>query len=149
MRGRSSSFTASLSSAEHSTSIPTVSNGPMTPSEKHWPVRADVSGFWLMEMVAGRELREGRRVTFDEIAGATRNHRTTLSQIANRQGYNITTANLGQLCQFFGCGLDQLADHAFGWLIWPGWQDRWRLGLGRVAGGMIGQHGPGRTDRPG
>lgn len=65
--------------------------------------------FRLKELIAEHEFQAGRRVTLDEIAKATGIHRTTLSKIANIRGYNTTTNNLDQLCEFFGCRLEDLA----------------------------------------
>ncbi len=66
--------------------------------------------FRLKELIAEKEFREGRRVTLDEIAGATNIHRTTLSKIANKKGYNTTTDNLDQICRFFGCQIQDLVE---------------------------------------
>lgn len=65
--------------------------------------------FRLKELIAEKEFREGRRITYDEIAGATGIHRTTLSKIANQKGYNTTTDVLDKLCGYFGVGVDQVA----------------------------------------
>jgi putative transcriptional regulator len=67
--------------------------------------------FFLKERVSDLEFREGRRVTLDEIAKATGIHRTTLSKIANKKGYNCTTDNLDKLCGFFGCRIEELAEY--------------------------------------
>jgi len=56
-------------------------------------------------------------VTLDEVARATGIHRTTLSKIANRKGYNCTTDNLDKLCAYFGCRIEELAEHI---LLTPG-----------------------------
>jgi len=65
----------------------------------------------LKELVADREFREGRRVTLEEVASVTGIHRTTLSKIANKRGYNTTTENLDRLCKFFECRLEQLVEY--------------------------------------
>lgn len=67
--------------------------------------------FLLKERISDLEFREKRRVTLDEIAKATGIHRTTLSKVANRTGYNCTTDNLDKLCAFFGCRIEELAQH--------------------------------------
>ncbi len=67
--------------------------------------------FRLRELVAEFEFREQRRLTMDEISKATGIHRTTLSKIARRQGYNTTTENLDRLCGFFGCQIENLVTH--------------------------------------
>lgn len=66
--------------------------------------------FRLKELVAEREFTEGRRVTLEEIAEATGIHRTTLSKIAGRKGYNTTTDNIDKLCRYFGCPVGSLME---------------------------------------
>ena len=66
--------------------------------------------FRLKEQIAEKEFQEGRKITLGEIAGATRIHRTTLSKITNKKGYNTTTDNLDKLCKYFSCKVDQLAE---------------------------------------
>lgn len=67
--------------------------------------------FFLKERISDLEFRRERRVTLEEIARATGIHRTTLSKIANRKGYNCTTDNLDKLCAFFECRVEELAEH--------------------------------------
>ncbi|WP_373510946.1 helix-turn-helix domain-containing protein [Thiocapsa sp.] len=67
--------------------------------------------FFLKERISDLEFREGRRVTLDEVAKATGIHRTTLSKIANKKGYNCTTDNLDKLCDFFGCRIEDVAEY--------------------------------------
>lgn len=67
--------------------------------------------FRLKELIADREFRENRRITFDEIAKATGVHRTTLSKIANQKGYNTTTEVLDKLCAYFDVQLDAVAEY--------------------------------------
>ena len=67
--------------------------------------------FFLKERISELEFQEGRRITLDEIAKATGIHRTTLSKIANKKGYNCTTDNLDKLCTFFDCRIEALAAH--------------------------------------
>ena len=67
--------------------------------------------FFLKERISDLEFREGRRVTLDEVARATGIHRTTLSKIANKKGYNCTTDNLDKLCEFFGCRIEDMAEY--------------------------------------
>ena len=66
--------------------------------------------FRLRELVADLEFRRGSRVTLEQVATATGIHRTTLTKIALKRGYNTTTNHLDVLCKFFGCGLDKLAE---------------------------------------
>lgn len=68
--------------------------------------------FRLKELIADKEFKEGRRITFDEIAKNTGIHRTTLSKVANQKGYNTTTDVLDKLCIYFGVPLDMVAEHS-------------------------------------
>jgi putative transcriptional regulator len=67
--------------------------------------------FRLKELIADKEFRENRRITFDEMSKSTGIHRTTLSKIANQKGYNTTTDVLDKLCVYFGVELDKVASH--------------------------------------
>jgi DNA-binding Xre family transcriptional regulator len=71
----------------------------------------NVIRFRLKELIADREFREGRRLTLEEVASVTGIHRTTLSKITNKRGYNTTTENLDRLCKFSGCRVEQLLEH--------------------------------------
>jgi putative transcriptional regulator len=66
--------------------------------------------FRLKERIADLEFQRGTKVTLDEISAATGIHRTTLSKIAGRRGYNTTTDNLAALCAFFECELGEIAE---------------------------------------
>lgn len=65
--------------------------------------------FRLSELLLDRAFKENRRIELGEVAEATGIHRTTLSKIVNRRGYNATTHNLDRLCAYFGCTLADLA----------------------------------------
>lgn len=65
----------------------------------------------LKERIADREFEEGRKVTLGEISDATGIHRTTLSKLSSRRGYNTTTDVLDRLCWFFGCRLEEIAEY--------------------------------------
>lgn len=67
--------------------------------------------FRLKELIADYEFREQRRLTLEEISRVTGIHRTTLSKIARRQGYNTTTDYLDRLCEFFNCKVEMLIEH--------------------------------------
>lgn len=67
--------------------------------------------FRLKELIADKEFKENRRITFDEIAKATGVHRTTLSKIANQKGYNTTTKVLDKLCAYFDVQVDAVAEY--------------------------------------
>lgn len=68
--------------------------------------------FRLKELIADKEFKEGRRVTFDEIAKSTGIHRTTLSKLANQKGYNTTTDVLDKLCVYFEVKLEGVAEYS-------------------------------------
>ena len=67
--------------------------------------------FRLKEVMADREFRIGKRVTFEEISRETGIHRTTLSKIAGHRGYNTTTDNIDLLCTYFDCPVERLMEH--------------------------------------
>lgn len=65
----------------------------------------------LKELIADRSFRLGRIVTMEEVARETGLHRMTLSRMANIRGYVTRTDILDKLCEFFGCRLEELAQH--------------------------------------
>ena len=67
--------------------------------------------FRLKELLADKGFRERRVVTITEVADATGINRMTLSKIANHAGYSTVTDNLDKRCAYFGCRLEQLAEH--------------------------------------
>ncbi|HET6421315.1 MAG TPA: helix-turn-helix transcriptional regulator [Geobacteraceae bacterium] len=67
--------------------------------------------FRLKELIADREFKEGKRVTFEEVSEATGIHRTTLSKIASQRGYNTTTDNIDKLCRFFRCNVGNIMEY--------------------------------------
>lgn len=67
--------------------------------------------FRLKELMADKGFRERRVITITEVAKATGINRMTLSKIANHPGYSTVTDNLDQLCNYFECGLDKLAEY--------------------------------------
>lgn len=67
--------------------------------------------FRLKELVAEKEFRERRVITMTEVAAQTGINRMTLSKIANHPGYSTVTDNLDKLCDYFGCRIEQLAEH--------------------------------------
>ena len=67
--------------------------------------------FRIKELIADREFKGGKRVTFEEIAQASGIHRTTLSKIAGQRGYNTTTDNIDKLCRFFGCPVESVMQY--------------------------------------
>jgi putative transcriptional regulator len=65
--------------------------------------------FRLKELIAEKEFQENRRITLDEIAAAVDLSRPTLSRIINERGYSTSTAVLDRLCEYFSCGVGDLA----------------------------------------
>ena len=67
--------------------------------------------FYLKERILDKEFREKRKITLDEIARETGISKNTLSRISNSIGYNTTTDNLGRLCKYFDCSLEDIAQY--------------------------------------
>lgn len=65
----------------------------------------------LKELMAERAFQLGRMVTMEEVARETGLHRMTLSRMANIRGYVTRTDVLDKLCEYFGCRLEELAQH--------------------------------------
>jgi len=65
----------------------------------------------LKERIADLEFARGERVTLNEISEATGIHRTTLSKISARHGYNTTTDVIDRLCWFFNCRVEDLIEY--------------------------------------
>jgi putative transcriptional regulator len=67
--------------------------------------------FKLAEQIEKKQFRESRRITIQEVAEATGINRMTLSKILNHRGYSTGTDILDKLCAYFGCRLEELAEH--------------------------------------
>ena len=65
----------------------------------------------IQELLADKQFKEGRRVTLIELAEASGISRVTLSKMVNQRGYGTLTDHLDRLCSFFGCRIEQLAEH--------------------------------------
>lgn len=65
----------------------------------------------IQELLADKQFKEGRRVTLLELAEATGISRVTLSKMVNQRGYGTLTDHLDKLCSYFGCRIEQLAEH--------------------------------------
>ena len=65
----------------------------------------------IKELIADRAFRLGRVITMEEVARDTGLHRMTLSRMANIRGYVTRTDILDKLCEYFGCRLEELAQH--------------------------------------
>lgn len=66
--------------------------------------------FHLKKLISDWEFREGRRLTIAELAEGANVARPTISRILNQRGYNTTTDNVGKLCAFFGCRVEDLVE---------------------------------------
>ena len=67
--------------------------------------------FHLRRMMSDWEFREGRRLSIAELAEKSGVTRPTLSRILNQRGYNTTTDNIGRLCAFFNCRVEDLVEY--------------------------------------
>lgn len=67
--------------------------------------------FYLQERIAEKRFQTGKRVTLDSIAKETGISKITLSRINSQRGYNTTTDNIGKLCGYFGCRVEQLMEY--------------------------------------
>jgi DNA-binding Xre family transcriptional regulator len=67
--------------------------------------------FRIMELLADKQFKEGRRITLIELAKATGINRMTLSRMINAKGYSTVTDNLDRLCEYFGCLVGDIAEH--------------------------------------
>jgi len=67
--------------------------------------------FKIKELMAKKEFAEDRRITIGEVASAAGIHRMTLSKMINQRGYNTSTENLGRLCAYFGCRVEELVEY--------------------------------------
>jgi putative transcriptional regulator len=62
-------------------------------------------------MMSDWEFKEGRRLSIGELAEKSQVTRPTLSRILNQKGYNTTTDNIGKLCVFFDCRVEDLLEY--------------------------------------
>jgi DNA-binding Xre family transcriptional regulator len=67
--------------------------------------------FKLKERIADLEFRERRVIQLKDIAEATGIHRVTLSKLANNKRYNVGIDTLDKLCDYFKCGLGEIAEY--------------------------------------
>ena len=65
----------------------------------------------LKERIAAREFAERRRIPIIEIANATGITRNTLSKMLNSFGVSVRSENLGRLCAYFGCRIEDLVEY--------------------------------------
>lgn len=67
--------------------------------------------FKLAEQLEKKQFRDSRRITIQEVSEATGINRSTLSKILNLKGYSTGTDVLDKLCAYFGCRIEDLAEH--------------------------------------
>ena len=67
--------------------------------------------FKLAEQIEKKQFQESRRITVQEVADATGVNRMTLSKILNHRGYSTGTDILDRLCTYFGCRVEDIAEH--------------------------------------
>ena len=60
------------------------------------------------KMLDEKSFREKRKITLDEVATETGIGRATITRIANKPGYSTNTDTLNILCNYLGCGTDEL-----------------------------------------
>ena len=65
----------------------------------------------LKELIAEKEFRERRRVTIQELGEATGIARNTLSKMLNQHGASVRSENLGRLCAYFHCRIEELVEY--------------------------------------
>jgi putative transcriptional regulator len=67
--------------------------------------------FRLIELLAEKSFKEGRRIEWQEVAEHSGIHKATLSRMLNVRGYNASMSNLDALCAYFACQVGDLAVH--------------------------------------
>ena len=65
----------------------------------------------LKELIAEKEFRERRRVTVQELVEATGIARNTISKMLNHYGASVRSENLGRLCGYFHCRIEELVEY--------------------------------------
>lgn len=68
--------------------------------------------FKIRELIAQKELREGRKITLQEISDVTGVNRTSLSKMQNTNFmHSTTTAAIERLCAYFDCRVEDLMEY--------------------------------------
>jgi putative transcriptional regulator len=62
----------------------------------------------LKSLIAEKEIKENRNITYREISGHTGISKVTLSKIAQGKGYNTAVSIVERLCLFFKCTPNEL-----------------------------------------
>ncbi|ASM54354.1 putative transcriptional regulator [Pseudoalteromonas nigrifaciens] len=62
----------------------------------------------LKELIAAKSLKEGRKITLDEVANAAGVNKAAMSKMANNNNYSTTTRTLDALCAYFDCKIEEI-----------------------------------------
>ncbi|RLC03061.1 MAG: transcriptional regulator [Deltaproteobacteria bacterium] len=62
----------------------------------------------LKSLIADKEFKESRRITYEEISRATNISRQTLSKISAKKGHNVRSDVIERLCLFFNITPEKL-----------------------------------------
>jgi putative transcriptional regulator len=62
----------------------------------------------LKALIAEKEIRENRNITYREISSHTGISKVTLSKIAQRKGYDTAVSIVERLCLYFKCTPNEL-----------------------------------------
>jgi len=62
-------------------------------------------------LLADKEFKEGRRITYDEICEETGISPSTLSRFANNETKRFYSNTLGNLCKYFNCQVGDLLEY--------------------------------------
>lgn len=65
----------------------------------------------LRSLISQKEMRENRRITYREIAGATRIPASTISRLVGDQMTRFETDTLAALCKYFECNVGDILDY--------------------------------------
>ena len=65
----------------------------------------------IQELLAEKQLKQGRKVTLIELSEATGINRVTLSKLVNQRGYSTVTDNIDRLCKFFKCSVGEVMEY--------------------------------------
>ncbi len=65
----------------------------------------------LQSLIRKKQAQDDRKITYDEIAGATAISKSTLSRIANNQRVRYDAHMLSALCKYFRCNVGDLLEY--------------------------------------
>lgn len=67
--------------------------------------------FHLQRLIADHEFKNDKKLTIERLSREVGIHRTTLTKIIGKKGYNTTTNNIDVLCRFFNCQISDLIEY--------------------------------------